>query len=171
MVRKKRMTGIAARMIVINLYMASLPKSFFGRPIPRGAGSRWIAYHYADKIAAKAQSLLATTSRQRIHTRSCASRQGALEVAAAHMAPATWLPMWSVRWDRGPTARELAMCRPLTRGILKRYGTRITSSATNLMRCHFIDDRTGLAISAASSLVFGRRIAEQSSALRSPSMC
>src|SRR6516162_11757843 len=49
MVRKKRMTGIAARMIVINLYMASLPKSFFGRPIPRGAGSRWIAYHYADK--------------------------------------------------------------------------------------------------------------------------
>ena len=59
-----------------------------------------------EQIAAAAQSLLATTSQRRIHTRPCASRQGALEVAAAHMAPATWLPKWSVRWDRGPTARR-----------------------------------------------------------------
>src|SRR5215467_1067926 len=105
MVRKKRMTGIAARMILINLYMASLPKSFFGRPIPRGGGSRWIAYHYADK-SPDCQGAIATTSQRRIHTRSCASRQGALEVAAAHMAPATWLPKWSVRSDRGPSARR-----------------------------------------------------------------
>ena len=70
-----------------------------------------------------------------------------------------------------PRLGELAMCRPLTRGILKRYGTRTTSFGTNLMRCHFIDDRTGLAVSAASSLVFRRRITEQSSALRSQSMC
>jgi len=59
-----------------------------------------------EQIAAEAQSLLATTSQRRIHTRPCASRQGALEVAAAHTAPATWLPKWSVRWDRGPTARR-----------------------------------------------------------------
>jgi hypothetical protein len=46
---------------------------------------------------------------------------------------------------RTPRLGELATCRPLTRGILKRYGTRITSFGTNLMRCHFIDDRTGTA--------------------------
>jgi hypothetical protein len=135
MVRKKRMSGIAARMMLINLYMASLPKSFFGRPIPRGlvrAGSRITTR--TNRPIAKAQSLLATTSQWRIHSRSCASRQGALEVAAAHTAPATWLSKWSVRWDRGRLG-ELAMCRPLTRGILKRYGTRITSFSTDLMRC------------------------------------
>ena len=88
----------------------------------------------------------------------------------------TWHPPHGCQSGRfavtaDPRLGELAMCRPLTRGILKRCGTRITSFGTNLMRCHFIDDRTGLAVSAASSLVFGRRIAEQSSALRSPSMC
>ena len=96
-----------SRMMLINLYMASLPKSFFGRPIPRGAvraGSRITTR--TNRPIAKAQSLLATTSQRRIHTRSCASRQGALEVAAAHRAPATWLSKWSVRWDRGPTARR-----------------------------------------------------------------
>jgi hypothetical protein len=63
------------------------------------------------------------------------------------------------------------MCRPLTRGILKRYGTRITSFGTNLMRCHFIDDRTGWPFLQLPLWSLDDEFAEQSSALRSPSMC
>jgi len=56
-------------------------------------------------------------------------------------------------------------------GILK--GTERALHRSVLISCdaHFIDDRTGLAVSAASSLVFGRRITEQSRILRSQSMC
>src|SRR6516225_10760565 len=116
MVLKKRMTGIAARMMLINLYMASFPKSFFGR----GAGSRWIAYHYADKSPDCQGSIFAChyVSAADPRTRSCLPRnKGTLEVAAAphgtrHMVAKV---VGSLR-RRAPRLGELAMCRPLMRG-------------------------------------------------------
>ena len=151
MVRKKRMTGIAARMILINLYIASFSKSFFGPTYCTGAGSRWIAYHYADKSPDCQGAIFAR------HYLSAAD-------------PHTGHMVAKVVGSLGPrihgSTNWLADA-----GILK--GTERALHRSVLISCdaHFIDDRTGLAVSAASSLVFGRRITEQSRILRSQSMC
>src|SRR5215471_17328166 len=166
MVRKKRMTGIAARMIVINLYMASLPKSIFGRPIPRGAGSRWIAYHYANKSPPR-RNLCSQLPLSGGSTHGLVPRDKApWKSPQPTRHPPHGCQSGRFAGTADPRLGELAMCRPLTRGILKRYGTRITSFSADLTRCTSSTTEQGWPFLQLALWSLDDEFAEQSSALR-----
>jgi len=173
MVRKKRMTGIAARMILINLYMASLPKSFFGPTYSTGAGSRRIAYHYADKSPNCQSAIFARhyLSAADPHTVFCLATRSPGSRRSPH---GTRHMVAKVVGSLGPWTHGSASWRCAGRWREESWkGTERALHRSVLISCDATSSTTeqGWPFLQLALWSLDDEFAEQSSALRSPSMC